>query len=185
VDYTSSDSALLERVRKSDFQAFRTLFEHYQPILFRHVLFQVRGSDAAHDIVQETFIRVWEHRTSLDPRLSFAAYITRISGNLLRDDARRRKRRERRDAEMLLRGGAPGEDPAQALERVRLEEELSRIIGRLPERCRAVFLLSRIEGTPNLEIARMLGISVRTVEHQINHALKVIRKRLGRYMRNP
>jgi RNA polymerase sigma factor (sigma-70 family) len=98
---------------------------------------------------------------------------------------------------MLLRGGAPGEDPERALEASSLEEELSRnvgklpercravfllsrIIGRLPERCRAVFLLCRIEGRPNLEIARMLGISVRTVEHQINHVLKVIRKRLGR-----
>jgi RNA polymerase sigma-70 factor (ECF subfamily) len=163
-------------------EAFRILFERYQPLLFRHLLFQTRQADAAHDIVQETFIRVWDHRRKLDPRLSFPAYIMRISGNLVRDDFRRRKRRERLEAEIPVPGGSEGEDPSRALETTILEEELSVAIERLPDKCRTVFLLSRIEGKPNREIATMLGISVRTVEHQINHALKVIRKRLRRHL---
>lgn len=64
-----------------------------------------------------------------------------------------------------------------------LEDDLTSAIEKLPGKCRTVFVLSRIDGRPNREIAGMLGISVRTVEHQINHALKVIRKRLGRYLR--
>jgi RNA polymerase sigma-70 factor (ECF subfamily) len=182
VNDTPTDARLLERVRNSDMEAFRILFERYQPILFRHALFQTRQSDAAHDIVQETFIRVWEHRRNLDPRLSFPAYIMRISGNLVKDDLRRRKRRERLDVEIPVPTPSEAEDPLRALEKTILEDEISIVIDRLPDKCREVFLLSRVQGMPNREIAGILGTSVRTVEHQINHALKVIRKRLrGRF----
>ena len=179
---TLTDARLLERVRKSDIEAFRMLFERYQPILFRHVLFQTRQSDAAHDIVQETFIRVWDHRRRLDPRLSFPAYIMRISGNILKDDLRRRKRRERLDVEIPVPAPSEAEDPFRALEMTILEDELSVVVDKLPDKCREVFLLSRVQGMPNREIAGILGTSVRTVEHQINHALKVIRKRLRRHL---
>lgn len=178
-----TDARLLERVKESDREAFRLLFEKYQPLLFRHVLFQTRESDSAHDVVQETFIRVWDHRRTLDPRLSFLAYLTRISGNLVKDDLRRRKRHEKLDAELPVPGPSGAEDPLRYLEATMLEENLSSAIGRLPGKCRTVFVLSRIDGRPNREIAGMLGISVRTVEHQITHALKVIRRRLARYLR--
>jgi RNA polymerase sigma-70 factor (ECF subfamily) len=151
-------------------------------MLFRHVLFQIRSADAAHDIVQETFIRVWEHRKGLDPRGSFPAYIMRISINLVRDESRRRKRRERLDADIARPAGSSEGDPLRALEATVLEEELTGVISGLPEKCRTVFLLSRIEGKSNREIALMLGTSVRTVEHQISHALDVIRKRLSRHL---
>jgi len=161
-------------------EAFRLLYKQYQPMLFRYILFQTRSADAAHDIVQETFIRVWEHRKRIDPSLSFPAYIMRISGNLLRDEARRRQRHERLDAEIAAAGSAGGENPLQELEASMLDEKLGEAIAGLPDRCRAVFLLSRIEGKSNHEIARLLGISVRTVEHQISHALNVLRKHLSR-----
>jgi len=46
------DIELIERVRNSDRDAFRILFENYQPLVLRQVLFQTRDADASHDIVQ-------------------------------------------------------------------------------------------------------------------------------------
>src|SRR5258706_11317452 len=83
-----TDEQLLRGVMSSDKQAFKSLFEKYQPILFKHTFFRVRDADLAHDIVQETFLRVWERRTSLKPRLSFLSYLFRISANLLIDHVR-------------------------------------------------------------------------------------------------
>ena len=75
------------------------------------------------------------------------------------------------------------DNPEDALARDMLEEKLNMIINRnLAKRCRAIFLLSRFEGKSHQEIADILGLSVRTVEHQINHALKVIRKNLRGYI---
>ena len=53
----SIDTPLIERVRHSDPEAFRLLFERYQPILFKQLLVRTREIEVAHDCVQETFLR--------------------------------------------------------------------------------------------------------------------------------
>ena len=175
-----TDAELLERVKASDADAFRALFERYQPIVFRQVRYQIGESDAAHDIVQETFVRIWDFRRSLRPGLSFLAYALRISGNLVRDAARHRAVRERTATLIPPPERSEGDDPEEALKRTLLEERIARIISTgLPERCREIFLLSRFEGKSNGEIATLLGVREKTVENQITRALRVIRRKLG------
>jgi RNA polymerase sigma-70 factor (ECF subfamily) len=70
------------------------------------------------------------------------------------------------------------DDPTEALHLVMLQEKVTTIINDLPPKCREIFLLSRFEGKTNHEIASSLQLSVRTVEHQISNALKVLRKRI-------
>lgn len=178
----ASDESLIERVRNSDTEAFRLLFERYQPIVFRAALFRTRQIDASHDVVQETFLRIWEHRSSLRPQLSFPALLYRVSGNIIRDLARRENTRDRLRRLVPVPAVSEGDDPEEALHLTQLEERLTTAINdHLPDRCRTVFLLSRFEGMTNSEIASLLGISVRTVEHQINHALRVMRRELRGY----
>lgn len=178
-----TETQLLEGVRDSDLEAFRTLFERYQPMVFRHALFRTRDTDLAHDIVQETFIRIWEHRLSLRPQLSILGYALRISENLIRDAFRRRRTHQRLEAEIPPPTMSAGDDPGEALQLAMLQEKLVAVINdNLPERCRMIFLLSRFEGKSNREIADLLGLSVKTVENQVNHALKVLRKRMRGYV---
>ncbi|MFM8488490.1 MAG: sigma-70 family RNA polymerase sigma factor, partial [Bacteroidota bacterium] len=59
-----------------------------------------------------------------------------------------------------------------------LESRLHDAIGKLPERCRAVFALSRFEDLSHKEIAERLGISVKTIENQITKAMKLLRESL-------
>ncbi len=173
------DAELVERIRRSNIDAFRTLFERYQPVVFRDSLFRTRDSSLAHDIVQETFLRVWERRAFLRSHLSVLGYLLRISTNLVRDAARREQTHENLKGLVPQPSPSEGDNPEEALQLALLEERLSTIVNeQLPERCRAVFILSRIEGKSNQEIATLLRISVRTVEHQIGHALSAIRKAL-------
>ena len=177
-----TDSQLLKRVKDSDMEAFRTLFNRYQPVLFRRVLFQTRHTDLSHDVVQETFIRVWEHRTSLKPRLSFLSYIFQISTNLIRDNIKYQKIRERNEDYIPHSFLSENDDPGEALQLTLLQEQIMRIVNEhLPKRCREIFLLSRFEGKTHQEIADTLQLSVRTVEYQILHALKIMRKKLEQY----
>jgi RNA polymerase sigma-70 factor, ECF subfamily len=170
-----TDAQLLEQVKNSDMEAFRSLFERYQPILFRQVVYQTRETDLAHDIVQQTFISVWEHRSSLQPHLSFLAYILRISRNLIIDTGKHQKIRDRIDAELPPPARSELDDPAEALQLTMLQEKIIALINDLPRKCREIFLLSRFEGKTNREIANLLQLSVRTVEHQISNALKFLR----------
>ena len=176
---TDTDQQLLERVQTSDVEAFKMLFERYQPTVFRNALFRTGLTDLAHDIVQETFLRVWEHRGSLKPELSFLAYALRISGNLMRDVARHRKTRRIVESDLPPSPPSEGDNPEDMLQRDMVADRLNDIVNtKLPEKCRTVFLLSRFEGKTHKEIAELLHLSVRTVENQISSALKVIRKDL-------
>ena len=179
-----TDEQLLERTLASDEEAFRLLFEKYQPILFRAVLHRLRDVDTAHDIVQETFLRVWQHRTTLKPGLPFLPYIFRISNNLVLDHAKHKEVRRRLEADIPVPSSAAGDDPEDSLRVSMLEEKLSEVVWtKLPARCREVFLLSRLEEMSNSEISERLGISVKTVENQITRALKTLRRYLRRYAR--
>jgi RNA polymerase sigma-70 factor (ECF subfamily) len=173
-----TDAQLLEQVKGSDMEAFRRLFERYQPILFRQVFFQTSETDQAHDIVQQTFISVWEHRRSIRSHLSFLAYILRISRNLIYDAVKHQKIRDRIDVTLPPPAKSELDDPAEALHLAVLQEKITSVINDLPRKCREIFLLSRFEGKTNQEIADSLQLSVRTVEHQISNALKVLRKHL-------
>jgi RNA polymerase sigma-70 factor (ECF subfamily) len=179
------DTWLLEQVKKSDQEAFRILFERYQPMVFRRVMFQTGQKELAHDIVQETFIRVWEHRQALKPQLSFPAYLFRISGNMVNDAFRHRNVRERLEEDVPIPNYSEGDHPEEVLQLTMLQTRIHAIIhSDLPPKCREIFLLSRFEEKSHLEIASMLHISVRTVEHQIAHALKILHKRLKFFTNN-
>jgi RNA polymerase sigma factor (sigma-70 family) len=75
------------------------------------------------------------------------------------------------------------DNPEQYLHLTLLEHRVSDIVcTKLSERCREVFLLSRVEGMPNSEIAERLGVSVKTVENQMTRALKILRQHLRRHI---
>jgi len=79
---------LINQVKQSDQGAFHQLFEKYYPILFRFVVYRVKDQDLAEDIVQESFLRVWNIRTTLDPEKSFFSLMAKIGTNLCYDHFR-------------------------------------------------------------------------------------------------
>ena len=181
VKESTSDTELLQQIKNSDMEAFGVLFKRYQPVIFRHVWFQIHQKDLAHDIVQEAFIRIWEHRTSLQPQLNLLAYALRISTNLVLDAYKHKRVREQLKEYIPPINLSEGDNPAEALHLTLLQEQITEIINNsLGKRCREIFLLSRVEGKSHQEIADLLNISIRTVENQILHALKVLRRKLGR-----
>ncbi len=179
VEHTPTDKDLLKRLRGSNKEAFQALFERYQPMLFRQALFLTGQKDLAHDIVQETFVRVWEQRRVLKPHLSFPGFILRISQNLIRDHARQRKTHEKLEVFVPSPSPSEGDNPAEALELTELQNKIRWTLqNQLTERCRQVFLLNRFEGKSYQEIAHLLRLSVRTIEHHVGHALKILRENL-------
>lgn len=178
-----NESQLIDRLRESDGEAFRRLFEKYQPVLFRSVLFTLRDADMAHDVVQEAFVRVWKNRSSLQPSLPLLAYLFRISRNLVLDVARRQAVRRKLETEIPAALHPSAEDLVETLHLSMLEERVSEVVrAKLPPKCREVFLLSRMEEMSNAEVGRELGISVKTVENQITKATKILRRELRRYL---
>jgi RNA polymerase sigma-70 factor (ECF subfamily) len=180
---STSEQDLLARVKASDMGAFELLFHTYQPVLFRHIWYKSQDADLAQEIVQETFVRVWQHRTSLKPTRSFLAYLVTIGMNALRDHWKRERVRMRYQDEIPLPSPSEHDHPEDSLRLKLLEEKITETVNEsLPDRCRTIFILSRVEGRTIGEIAGLLHISQKTVKNQLYHALKVLRKRLSGFL---
>ena len=178
-----SEKNLLKRVKKSDMVAFQQLFSNYHDSLFHFVVYRVKDSDLAEDITQETFLRVWKKRQSLVPEKSFFSLIARISTNLCYDHFRHVEVRNRHKDQLPDYGKSHFDDPEKINQAEMLEEEIQRVVNeKLPDKCRSIFILSRMEGRTNPEIAEILGLSIRTVENQIYRALKILKKNLANYL---
>jgi len=177
------DKKLLIKVKNSDTLAFKKLFSDYHDTLFRFVIYKTRDSDLAEDITQETFLRVWKSREKIIPEKSFFSLIARISTNLCYDHFRHLEVRNRHKDQIPDFSKSHYDNPESMTDLEDLQEKIQKLVNNeLPEKCRNIFILSRIEEKTNTEIAEILSLSIRTVENQIYRALKILKKNLKNYL---
>ncbi len=180
---TDTEQYLLEKVKGGDKSAFQKLFYNYHDSLFRFVAYRVKDEDLADDITQETFLRVWKTRSSMQPKKSFFSLIARISSNLCYDHFRHVEVRHRHEDSIPDYGGFDTLEPEMINQGQAFQKEIQRVVNKkLPDKCRNIFILSRIEGKSNLEIAKLLDLSIRTVENQIYRAIKILKNNLTNYL---
>ena len=179
------DKRLIKKIIHSDNNAFRAIFSKYQPVLFKFIYYKTNNYSLSQDIVQETFVKVWLNRISLKPELSFFSYLTKLSYNLLKDHFKHLRVKGKHKDSIPPINSSLYDNPGQALDFQILREQIHTNANKhLSETCRIIFFLSRIEGKSNTEIAEMLEIPKKKVENQIYLALKVLRKKLQRYLLN-
>lgn len=164
-----------ELARNAVEELFRT---HYRG-LCACVRDYVHSLDAAEEIVQELFLRVWDHALAGNTQILTRAYLYAAA----RNQAVSVLRHERvvQDYEVSAigqseRSGLPTAE--EELENEELTIAVRRAVARLPAKCRQVFSLSRERGLTYSEIAEVLGVSVKTVELHMTRALKALRAAL-------
>jgi RNA polymerase sigma-70 factor (ECF subfamily) len=138
------------------------------------------SADFASDVLQDTYLRL-EEMKEVGPVRSPKAYLFRIALNIAHDRKRAESRRltaDEVDAVLDIPDDLP--DAARVIESRSEVELLRRAIAQLPERRRNVLLMSRVEGLPHREIAKRLGVTVRTIETDLKQALEHCAQRLRR-----
>jgi RNA polymerase sigma-70 factor (family 1) len=179
---TSSDSTLVTRIRAGDEAAFEQLFRRYYNPLCVFGTRYVRAPDLAEELVESVFARIWEQRLGWEVRGSLTAYLYAA----VRHRALDHRRHEAIQGRMRERTPVPGmgqarHGPEQVCEANELEAAVRAAVERLPERCRLVFTLRWQHQLSYAEIAETLGIATKTVETQMNRALKALREQLRPY----
>ena len=104
------------------------------------------------------------------------SYLIQIGKNLLKDQYKHEAVRQKHQNHVTQLEDKPVAQPDQDLHHSELQRTLEEGILALPEKCREVFILSRFEGLRNSEIAARFGLSKKTVENQLYHALKLLRE---------
>lgn len=174
------DFALLERLKKEDAAAFRTLFDNYYKYLVVTAHNILGDSETARDLAQDVLAELWNKRDQLQIQSSLKSYLRRAVVNKTLNYIKSR----RLDFNEPERSPNPPSEPAQAdqlLEKEDLQALINQTIEQLPEKCRLVFTLCRLEGLSHKEIAKKLNISTKTIENQMTKSLKALRQALQAY----
>ncbi len=173
-----SDQELMREIISDNFKAFTELYNRYKHTLFHFIIQLSHGDESmAEEIVQETFIIIWENRTKIVIKYSFRGYLKKVSRNLfLRETGKRVQ-------EQLMISQIDNVQEAEnyvenEVELNMLLEEMDHIISMLPPARQRVYRLKHIEHLSQKEIANQLNISENTVESHLRQSTKFLIQKL-------
>ena len=170
------DYKLMRAIQKGDMVAFNEMVNRYKNRLMNVIGRMLSSAEEAEDIVQETFIRVYQHRQSFNFQHCLSTWIYTIGLNLARNELRKRRKFKFYDISEMQ--GNETEFAVEAKIPSRLPEVLSAAVKSLPEKYRTAFLLRDIEEQPYEEVARILDVPLGTVKSRVNRARLMLRDKL-------
>ncbi|HHC81059.1 MAG TPA: RNA polymerase sigma-70 factor [Flavobacteriia bacterium] len=169
------ENTLWNKVQKNDTQAFKKIFGLYYTSLCTYILQFTNDRTNAEDIVQDTFIKLWDKRNTIQINTSLKSYLFRSAHNAYVDTFRKRKQHESLLEKLKYDALISQLDENNFIHHQKIEK-IKVVIETLPKRCKEILLLSKQKGLKNKEIATILGISIKTVEAQLSIAFQKIRK---------
>ena len=187
------EALLVERCRRGDRQAFRTLVDRYQRKVYSLALSFVRDPDEARDVSQEAFLKVFRHLNTFQGTASFYTWVYRITVNLCIDLRRKAGRGNTTEFDERIaheESGSPadqlstqrlGFDPGRALHNSELRKRLMGALDQLSEQHRAVLMLREVDGLSYKEIAEVLECPEGTVMSRLFHARKQMQELLREF----
>lgn len=176
-DAASIGLAEMRAIAAGDSAAFRRLIERESPRLLRFTLGMLGSLDEAEDVVQETFLSLWENAARWTPDARIGTWLHRVSYNRAID--RLRRRRNFVDDSVLLEVADDVEAPDLRLLRGEDVRDVREALARLAPRQRTAVLLFHFQDLPQREVAEIMGISEVALESLLARARRQMRRWLG------
>jgi len=176
----NADYELVKSLKRGDLFAFDKLFSKYSKKLYYFAKGYLGSKEDAEGLVQEVFLMVWNKRKELKEHLSFNAFLYTVTYNAIRKYFRKKAREKKYLDRFLVDYDGKYNKTVTDIEYNNLLELANEAIEKLPEKRKLIFQLSRHKGLSNIEIAKRLDISKKTVENQIYSALKFLREQFGK-----
>ena len=168
---------LFSLVQQGDDKAFDVLYNRFFPLLYIHACQKLNDKQEAKDLVQDTFISLYDKKENLGTIENFSAYIYVLLKNKILNFIEKSKVRDRYIENFTFNDSySPVENYIFEKE---LEYQIHAGIELLPDKMRTVFELSRFQQLSHREIGEQLQISDKTVKRQIVNALKIIRNKIN------
>ena len=178
------DAALVKRLRSGDDFALNEIMHRYKERVYRLSWRYVGNEDAALDVTQETFTKLYFNIDKYNSDYKFSTWVFQIAVNLCRDHLRKNKNHARNVSLDALSEGGSGDwqrsdenIEAGFLSRQQLTL-LRREIDLLPDTLKEAFILFAVEERTQAECAEILNVSAKTVETRVYRARKILSEKL-------
>ncbi len=185
---------LIERLKRGEESAFRSLVEQYQDLVYNTALGIVQNESDAEDVAQEVFIQVFRSIGTFKSEAKLSTWIYRITTTRALDLLRARKSKKRfgllkrlweTEEESPVENISDFNHPGVSLERKEEATQLMTAIAQLPENQKVAFVLHKLEGLSYLEVAEVMGNTLPAVESLMHRARLNLRKILEKKISAP
>jgi len=164
-----------------DAETLNGLLQQFWRPLVAYVSRLLGDTEAAEDVVQRAFVRLWERGHAVPRGSEVRPFLYRVVRNIASNEWRRQQtQRTWLDEESVLSSSMTM--PSRGVEEDELAAALAAAVERLPARRREVFVLSRYHAMSNIEIAEILSIAPQTVANQLVAALRELKESLAPYL---
>ena len=181
-DQGYTDKLIISFIKKGDEKAFALLYDKYWEQLYYIAYKHLQSAQDCEDLVHEVFIDLWKNRKKIEIRSSVSNYIfTALKYKIFRlYDAQR----VRQNYAKLIASKEPetSNTTEKELSFKELYDLIEQNIQKLPEKCRLVFKLRKIEEYSVEEVAEKLNISPNTVHNQVTKASKILKQNLKEHL---
>ncbi len=181
MDSKNSEIQLIRAFKKGDSQAFKSLFDRYHERLYSFLFSLLKSKEDAEEIVQETFLKIWESREHFWEDYPFESLLFRIARNTSLNYNRKKVNRTVFEKHFGFIADLSEESADQYLLFKETQSIIETILNGLPPKRKEIFLLQKVEGLSRQEIADKLGISVITVDHQLFKANKYVKENFQKF----
>lgn len=173
------DADIISRCKAGDKAAFRTVVQNCQGMVYSLSLKMLADVEEAKDVVQDTFIKVWQNMASYDDRYSFNTWVYTIASRLCLDRLRKvRPIGPAETDERVFEQVADDSDPERQLESSEWVSVIKVMANELSGKQRLVFTLSQLEGLETVQITEITGLDADQIKSNLYAAKKNIRERL-------
>ncbi|MGQ7869524.1 RNA polymerase sigma factor [Sunxiuqinia sp. sy24] len=173
------EKQLIRDLKEGHAKAFDQLFTKYGKRLFFFSLGYLKSEFEAEEVVQEVFYKIWKNRKSVNPDLSFKAYLFKIAFNHIQELFQKLNLQKAYQHEIINTAIVSSNELDSRTNYQSLLELVNKLIDQLPPRQKEILIRKRQHGQAINEIAKELNISSKTVENHITEALKKLKKGLS------
>ena len=169
-------------------QDFEYVFKLYYNRIYGFANKFIEDEDDCKEIAQETFIKLWNSRDSINKEKAVQSYLFQTAKNACLNLIRQNKVRTKyasqyiQEREKRINSEILNSIESNTLTFQELDELVKKSISELPDKCKLVFMKKRFEGMKNKEIALQMGITTKAVEANMTRALKNLSLRLVDYL---
>lgn len=183
------NNEIVKQFIKGDEASFKVIFNFFYPRLYYFVREYIPNDDLAENMVQDTFLTLWNKQNDLKEDTNINAWLYTVARNNCLKKLRDKKSQKNvfahnhlNELELEMNMDALSVLDTSDLTFTEIERIIENTLAGLTPQCRRIFELSRFENKKNKEIAEELEISVKAVEGQITKALKVFKTTLKDYL---